>query len=110
MQSHNDIHELKSKPKENIAHTFLEETGLKIYSLIDKVASKAFNQPIFALKNKANKLHDCAIYLLKIYYLVLEKKIIKIELSRQQIRTIICYECHNELSATECHRKLFRHR
>ncbi|WP_341813120.1 hypothetical protein [Wolbachia endosymbiont (group B) of Germaria angustata] len=40
-QSHNDIHELKSEPKENIAHTFLEETGLKIYSLIDKVASKA---------------------------------------------------------------------
>ncbi|MBR9983693.1 MAG: hypothetical protein KFE24_04565 [Wolbachia endosymbiont of Homalodisca vitripennis] len=39
-QSHNDIHELKSEPKENIAHTFLEETGLKIYSLIDKVASK----------------------------------------------------------------------
>lgn len=40
-QSHNDIHELKSEPKENIAHTFLEETGLKIYSLIDKVALKA---------------------------------------------------------------------
>lgn len=40
-QSHNDIHELKSEPKENIAHTFLEETGLKIYSLIDKAASKA---------------------------------------------------------------------
>ncbi|WP_419214711.1 hypothetical protein [Wolbachia endosymbiont of Rhagoletis cingulata] len=40
-QSHNDIHELKSEPKENIAHTFLEETGLKIYGLIDKVASKA---------------------------------------------------------------------
>ncbi|WP_407512535.1 hypothetical protein [Wolbachia endosymbiont of Trichogramma kaykai] len=41
MQSHNDIHELKSERKENISHTFLEETGFKIYSLIDKVASKA---------------------------------------------------------------------
>lgn len=40
-QSHKDINELKSEPKENIAHTFLEETGFKIYSLIDKVASKA---------------------------------------------------------------------
>ncbi|WP_251373697.1 hypothetical protein [Wolbachia endosymbiont of Drosophila simulans] len=40
MQSHKDINELKSEPKKNIAHTFLEETGFKIYSLIDKAASK----------------------------------------------------------------------
>ncbi|WGJ62530.1 hypothetical protein [Wolbachia endosymbiont of Frankliniella intonsa] len=40
MQSHNDIHELKSEPKENIAHAFLEGVGLEIHSLIDKAISK----------------------------------------------------------------------
>ncbi|WP_410543021.1 hypothetical protein [Wolbachia endosymbiont of Tetranychus urticae] len=40
MQSHQDINELKGKVGENNTFTFLEETGFKIYSLIDKAASK----------------------------------------------------------------------
>ncbi|WP_343289148.1 hypothetical protein [Wolbachia endosymbiont of Encarsia formosa] len=40
-QSHQDINELKGKVGENNTFTFLEETGLKIYGLIDKVALKA---------------------------------------------------------------------
>ncbi|QJT96356.1 hypothetical protein HGO53_05665 [Wolbachia endosymbiont of Diaphorina citri] len=39
-QSHQDINELKGKVGENNTFTFLEETGFKIYSLIDKAASK----------------------------------------------------------------------
>lgn len=39
-QSHKDINELKSELKENITHTFLEETGLKMHSLIDKAISR----------------------------------------------------------------------
>lgn len=39
-QSHQDIKELKGKVGENNTFTFLEETGLKIYSLIDKAVSK----------------------------------------------------------------------
>lgn len=40
MQSHQDINELKGKVGENNTFTFLEETGFKIYSLIDKAVSK----------------------------------------------------------------------
>ncbi|WP_353287463.1 hypothetical protein [Wolbachia endosymbiont (group B) of Gerris lacustris] len=40
-QSYKDIHELKSNLGENSAHTFLEGMGLKMHSLIDKVALKA---------------------------------------------------------------------